>query len=633
MRAYCPPSFYRACAVFLLLAAVSLVPLARARDFNLQWEAVWPRGDYLSGELYTAEGQVWVQNKFGTLRSSDGVTWRRVDDPDTVPADPTVTREFTLWWNHEYVALQPPEATGELMIPVFQDTYTAIWHQGLWWALEGSYGPSILAFTSPDGETWSIENLPGSSGLLGSRPGFELVESDGRLLYRNSYLIGIEGFGPPSAAEATQLFEYLDGEWIEKARFTGNSSSTVHHKRTFSVGGKAFFCLENATYPAEGTGNWYDPPAFTSVRRIAGQTVTGALLIENTRGHYLLTDTARESMPDMVPPPSESEAFTMAANSTGLWAAGKSGQIWRKTSSSSEWETVTTLDRLEGNWRTLRWEREHFSLLSEGFSFLSADGLNWVREPAFLPTKESEFKDLPDGHLAVETNLNSKQESVWIWDGTKWDFWRIYAPYTYLNFLPEVGLFEAYDFGSESHLFSSFKPGGRRIEWSMPGIVYRNEQNDIEVSLHHALIYGEGLYVPNRVEHSADSRLQFTELIPQGLDSRALAFLDQRFWVWHDGRLYRSQKIPPYPFDGAQISNNAWELSEWFGWVNTKDYPWVFHYPAGWIYVNGPDENNCWMWDNAEGWFWTSQYYWPTIWSKGQGWRLHSRMPSPVEAG
>jgi hypothetical protein len=90
--------------------------------------------------------------------------------------------------------------------------------------------------------------------------------------------------------------------------------------------------------------------------------------------------------------------------------------------------------------------------------------------------------------------------------------------------------------------------------------------------------------------------------------------------------IYLSDPVPPYPFSDGFLKGNGWRGSPWFGWVNTKDYPWVFHYPAGWIYTQGPDEDNCWMWDYTEGWFWTNQYYWPTIWSKERSWRVHAMM-------
>jgi hypothetical protein len=100
----------------------------------------------------------------------------------------------------------------------------------------------------------------------------------------------------------------------------------------------------------------------------------------------------------------------------------------------------------------------------------------------------------------------------------------------------------------------------------------------------------------------------------------------QRVLFLVQGEVFLSDPIPSYPFEEGFLRPNGWRGSSWFGWVNTKDYPWVYQYPAGWIYILGPDEDSCWMWDYCEGWFWTNQFYWPTIWSKDNGWRAHKRM-------
>ena len=96
-------------------------------------------------------------------------------------------------------------------------------------------------------------------------------------------------------------------------------------------------------------------------------------------------------------------------------------------------------------------------------------------------------------------------------------------------------------------------------------------------------------------------------------------FLD----LWTD---YLSGESATILFQGAPLREplNQWKHAKWFGYYIASDYPWVYNFPLGWLYVQESIEEGVWLWhgqfDGREklGWIWTNAesfpyFYLPSI--------------------
>lgn len=71
-------------------------------------------------------------------------------------------------------------------------------------------------------------------------------------------------------------------------------------------------------------------------------------------------------------------------------------------------------------------------------------------------------------------------------------------------------------------------------------------------------------------------------------------------------------------FPSAPQVTPDWYYVEWFGWVFTRFYPWIYQPSFGYGYAVG-DENNLWLWNQALGWVYTNQVIYPSFYSVNTG--------------
>lgn len=74
-----------------------------------------------------------------------------------------------------------------------------------------------------------------------------------------------------------------------------------------------------------------------------------------------------------------------------------------------------------------------------------------------------------------------------------------------------------------------------------------------------------------------------------------------------------------YFFPNMQRSGNGWCSSSWLGVFNESNYPWIYHSDHGFLYLHGGAATNFWLHGQQTGWLWTSQDFYPWIWSQEIG--------------
>jgi hypothetical protein len=92
-----------------------------------------------------------------------------------------------------------------------------------------------------------------------------------------------------------------------------------------------------------------------------------------------------------------------------------------------------------------------------------------------------------------------------------------------------------------------------------------------------------------------------------------------RFWEQFD-----------YAWLGATAAgaDDAWKVSDWFGWfhVNPANWPWVYHATHGFLYVSRDDRggNGTWIFDLSLGWVWTESNTHPWFYrAETQSWYFY----------
>lgn len=79
-----------------------------------------------------------------------------------------------------------------------------------------------------------------------------------------------------------------------------------------------------------------------------------------------------------------------------------------------------------------------------------------------------------------------------------------------------------------------------------------------------------------------------------------------------------TQIADPQTFVNSTIHDSEWHSSWWgFFWLGEFESSWIWHDTHGWISVESTSTNDNFVyWDsNAEGWFYTTEIYYPWIWS------------------
>lgn len=70
----------------------------------------------------------------------------------------------------------------------------------------------------------------------------------------------------------------------------------------------------------------------------------------------------------------------------------------------------------------------------------------------------------------------------------------------------------------------------------------------------------------------------------------------------------------PFPFEPDQTGPMR---SSWIGDFSDEAYPWVYHEGLGWLWVNGFDPENVWLWwHDRQDWLWTSESIFPWVYDR-----------------
>lgn len=79
-----------------------------------------------------------------------------------------------------------------------------------------------------------------------------------------------------------------------------------------------------------------------------------------------------------------------------------------------------------------------------------------------------------------------------------------------------------------------------------------------------------------------------------------------------------TQIANPHPFIHSTIHDSEWHSSWWgFFWLGEFESHWIWHDDHGWVFVEytSTDDNFIYWDSNAGGWFYTTNNYYPWIWS------------------
>ncbi|MEK9984857.1 MAG: hypothetical protein VW879_08940, partial [Opitutae bacterium] len=56
----------------------------------------------------------------------------------------------------------------------------------------------------------------------------------------------------------------------------------------------------------------------------------------------------------------------------------------------------------------------------------------------------------------------------------------------------------------------------------------------------------------------------------------------------------------------AEILNDGWRSSKWFGLFQENGTNWIYHFKLGWLYVPDQSSSQIWLYSEKLGWVWTS---------------------------
>lgn len=74
----------------------------------------------------------------------------------------------------------------------------------------------------------------------------------------------------------------------------------------------------------------------------------------------------------------------------------------------------------------------------------------------------------------------------------------------------------------------------------------------------------------------------------------------------------------------------GWKTSPWFGDFHSKgtEAGWLYHPARGWLWAQGPGENDFWMWEEVPGWTWTTAGVYPYSYDPNHpGWMYFDAVP------
>lgn len=81
------------------------------------------------------------------------------------------------------------------------------------------------------------------------------------------------------------------------------------------------------------------------------------------------------------------------------------------------------------------------------------------------------------------------------------------------------------------------------------------------------------------------------------------------------------------PFRYAWPVENGWSWSSWMGYLLPDPSGWWLSLEHGWFYPLQSSPDSCWFFFPESGWVWTSQLFFPWVWSPDTGlWSYHPRV-------
>ena len=70
---------------------------------------------------------------------------------------------------------------------------------------------------------------------------------------------------------------------------------------------------------------------------------------------------------------------------------------------------------------------------------------------------------------------------------------------------------------------------------------------------------------------------------------------------------------------GSQALKAHWRKVPWFGFFQSRSYPWIYHAGLGWTYVSEAGEDALWLWRPKSGWLWTKPDIFPHLYKHSGG--------------
>ena len=75
--------------------------------------------------------------------------------------------------------------------------------------------------------------------------------------------------------------------------------------------------------------------------------------------------------------------------------------------------------------------------------------------------------------------------------------------------------------------------------------------------------------------------------------------------------------------------SGGWQYSDWFGFFNGKNFPWIYHSEHGWMFVERNSPESAWFWTEDLGWIWTGRSVYPFLNRQLDGdWLFYARETS-----
>lgn len=75
----------------------------------------------------------------------------------------------------------------------------------------------------------------------------------------------------------------------------------------------------------------------------------------------------------------------------------------------------------------------------------------------------------------------------------------------------------------------------------------------------------------------------------------------------------------PYPFRSTETFDEGLAWSRWFGWFDDSDWPWLWHWGLGWLFVGSSDGFDTWFYSPELGWLFIRDSIYPALFASDRG--------------